>query len=233
MQIFLDTASVEEIRTAAQWGVLGGVTTNPTLVAREGRPFTRILEEICEIVSGPVSAEVVSTEADGMIQEARRLSRIAPNIVVKVPITPEGLKAVSRVSREGIRTNVTLVFTPLQALLAARAGATYVSPFAGRLDDIGHDGMEVVRETVEIFEAYGIECQVIAASIRHPVHVLQAARAGAHVATMPFAVLKALVQHPLTERGIERFLADWARVPAEHALQPGPPSQIPPPARRA
>ncbi|HEY8498397.1 MAG TPA: fructose-6-phosphate aldolase [Limnochordales bacterium] len=213
MQFYLDTASVAEIKEAASWGILAGVTTNPTLVSREGRPFLRILEEICEIVKGPVSAEVVGQDAETMVKEARELSRVAPNIVVKIPITVEGLKAVSRVSREGIRTNVTLVFTPMQALLAARAGATYVSPFVGRLDDIGHTGLDVVRDTVEIFDQYGIETQVIAASIRHPLHVLEAARAGAHIATMPFTVLKALVLHPLTDRGLERFLADWAKVP--------------------
>lgn len=215
MQFYLDTASVAEIREAASWGILAGVTTNPTLVAKEGRPFVRILEEICSIVKGPVSAEVVGQDAGTMVKEARELSRIAPNIVVKIPITVEGLKAVSRVSREGIRTNVTLVFTPVQALLAARAGASYVSPFVGRLDDIGHTGLDVVRDTVEIFDVHGIETQVIAASIRHPLHVLEAARAGAHIATIPFAVLKALVQHPLTDRGLERFLADWAKVPQE------------------
>ncbi|WP_324668170.1 fructose-6-phosphate aldolase [Geochorda subterranea] len=213
MQLYLDTASVAEIKEAASWGILAGVTTNPTLVAKEGRPFVRILEEICEIVKGPVSAEVVGQDAETMVKEARELSRVAPNIVVKIPITVEGLKAVSRVSREGIRTNVTLIFTPLQALLAARAGASYVSPFVGRLDDIGHTGLEVVQDTVEIFDQHGIETQVIAASIRHPVHVLEAARAGAHVATVPFAVLKAMVLHPLTDRGLERFLADWAKVP--------------------
>lgn len=215
VQFYLDTASVSEIREAASWGILAGVTTNPSLVAKEGRPFAQVLEEICEIVKGPVSAEAVSLDAEGMVREARELSRVAPNIVVKVPITVEGLKAVSRVSREGIRTNVTLVFSPMQALLAARAGASYVSPFVGRLDDIGHTGLGVVRETVEIFEVHGIETQVIAASIRHPLHVLEAAKAGAHIATVPFAVLKALVQHPLTDRGIERFLADWAKVPQE------------------
>lgn len=215
MEFYLDTASVAEIKEAASWGILAGVTTNPTLVSKEGRPFVRILEEICSIVKGPVSAEVVGQDAETMVKEARELSRIAPNIVVKIPITVEGLKAVSRVSREGIRTNVTLVFTPMQALLAARAGASFVSPFVGRLDDIGHTGLDVVRDTVEIFDVHGIETRVIAASIRHPLHVLEAARAGAHIATMPFAVLKALVQHPLTDKGIERFLADWAKVPQE------------------
>ncbi|WP_324717297.1 fructose-6-phosphate aldolase [Carboxydochorda subterranea] len=219
MQIFLDTASVAEIREAVSWGVVSGVTTNPTLVSKEGRPFLSVVEEICQIVKGPVSAEAVSEDADGMVREARELSRVAPNVVVKIPITPEGLKAVSRVSREGIRTNVTLIFSPLQALLAARAGAAFVSPFVGRLDDIGHVGMDVVRDTVDIFEIHGIETQVIAASIRHPVHVLEAAKAGAHIATVPFGVLKAMVQHPLTDRGIERFLADWAKVPG--ASRPG------------
>ena len=218
MQFYLDTASVEEVREAASWGILGGVTTNPTLVARERRPFRRILEEICGYVSGPVSAEVVSADAEAMVREARELARIAPNIVVKIPVTVEGLKATRRASHDGIPVNVTLIFTPMQALLAARAGAAYVSPFVGRLDDIGHEGMQVVRETVEIFRLHGVQAQVIAASIRHPLHVLEAARAGAHIATMPFGVLKALVSHPLTERGLERFLADW-RAAAAH-LQP-------------
>lgn len=219
VQLYLDTASVADIREVASWGVLAGVTTNPTLVAKEGRPFTAVLEEICEIVKGPVSAEAVSEDADGIVREARELSRVAPNVVVKVPITVEGLKAVSRVAREGIRTNVTLVFSPLQALLAARAGASFVSPFVGRLDDIGQAGMDVVRETVDIFEIHGIETQVIAASIRHPIHVLEAAKAGAHIATVPFGVLKAMVQHPMTDRGIERFLADWAKVPGARGPQ--------------
>ena len=218
MQFYLDTASVDEVREAASWGILGGVTTNPTLVARERRPLRRILEEICEHVSGPVSAEVVSTDAEAMVREARELSRVAPNIVVKIPVTVEGLRATRRVSQEGIRVNVTLIFTPVQALLAARAGAAFVSPFVGRLDDIGHEGMQVVRETVEIFRLHGVPAQVIAASIRHPLHVLEAARSGAHICTMPFSVLKALVNHPLTERGLERFLADWRAAAAQ--LQP-------------
>ena len=217
MELYLDSASVEEVRQAVSWGVLAGVTTNPTLVARERRPFREVLEAICDCVQGPVSAEVVATDADGMVRQGRELSRIAPNVVVKVPMTPEGLRATRRLRDEGIAVNMTLIFTPLQALLAARAGAAYVSPFVGRLDDIGHDGMQVVRETVEIFRLHQLPSRVIAASIRHPLHVLQAARAGAHIATMPFGVLRALVSHPLTERGLERFLADWRA--AGHELQ--------------
>ena len=217
MLFYLDTARVEEIREAAGWGILAGVTTNPTLAARERRPFRQLLEEICSLVDGPVSAEVIGTDAPAMVQEARELSAVAPNVVVKVPMTVEGLKATRQLSREGIPVNMTLIFTPMQAMLAARAGASYVSPFVGRLDDIGHEGMHVVRDTVALFRQHGLPAQVIAASLRHPLHVLQAARAGAHIATMPFAVLKALVSHPLTERGLERFLADWAQ--AQQALQ--------------
>lgn len=209
MRLFLDTANVEEIRAAAALGVISGVTTNPTLVAREGRPLAEVLLEICQIIDGPVSAEVLSLEAAAMIAEARELAAIHPNIVIKIPMGAEGLKAVKALSREGIRTNMTLVFSANQALLAALAGATYVSPFVGRLDDIGHDGMEVVGDAVTIFAQYGLETEVIAASIRHPQHVLAAARLGADVATVPYQVLQQMLSHPLTDLGIERFLRDW------------------------
>ncbi|ACX51233.1 transaldolase [Ammonifex degensii KC4] len=212
MKLFLDTANLEEIRTAVSWGVIQGVTTNPTLVAREGREFKSLIKEIAELVDGPVSAEVISTEAEGMIAEAEELSRLHPNVVIKIPITPEGLKAVKALKARGIRTNVTLIFSANQALLAALAGASYVSPFVGRLDDAGHDGIALVREIAEIFSLHGISTEIIAASIRHPLHVVAAARAGAHIATVPFRVLDQMVRHPLTDIGIERFLADWAKV---------------------
>lgn len=213
MQIFLDTANIDEIRQAAEWGVISGVTTNPSLIAREGRDFRQVVKEICAIVDGPISAEVISLKAEEMVREAEKLAAIHPNVVIKIPMTPEGIKATGILSKKGIRTNVTLVFSANQALLAAIAGATYVSPFVGRLDDIGHDGMEVVRQTVEIYENYLFDTQIIAASIRHPRHVLEAALAGAHIATVPFAVLKQMFAHPLTDVGIKKFLEDWAKVP--------------------
>ncbi|MBI2914653.1 MAG: fructose-6-phosphate aldolase [Firmicutes bacterium] len=213
MRFFIDTANVGEIREANDWGVISGVTTNPTLVAREGRDFRQVIEEICSIVDGPISAEVVSLEAGGMVEEARPLARIHENIVIKVPVTPDGLKATKILSGEGIKTNLTLVFSATQALLAARAGATYVSPFVGRLDDIAHVGMDLVQEIADIFEIHQISSQIIAASIRSPLHVIEAALAGAHIATVPMSVLRQMVQHPLTDKGIERFLADWAKVP--------------------
>jgi len=206
---YLDTANIKEIRQAVEWGAIQGVTTNPTLVAREGRDFHTVVREIASIVEGPVSAEVISTDTDGMIEEARELRKLAPSVVVKIPMTPSGMAAIKRLSHEGIATNVTLVFSTTQALLAARAGATYVSPFVGRLDDIGHDGMEVVSQAVTLLRQYSLSTQVIAASIRHPRHVLQAALAGAHIATVPYKVLCQLYDHPLTDSGIERFLADW------------------------
>lgn len=209
MRLYVDTANVEEVREAAGWGILAGVTTNPTLVAKEGRDFTQVLREITGLVDGPVSAEVVSQDADGMVAEAEPLTAVHPNIVIKVPMTAEGLKAVHRLAGRGVRTNVTLVFSANQALLAARAGASYVSPFVGRLDDINMDGMHVVRDCVEIFDIHGIETEVIAASIRHPAHVTEAAKAGAHIATCPFKVLQQCIQHPLTDAGLKRFLADW------------------------
>lgn len=213
MKFFLDTANVQEIKEAASWGIISGVTTNPTLVAREQGGFEELVQAICREISGPVSVEAVSTRAEEMIEEARRLVTIAPNIVVKIPMGVEGLKAVSRLEGvEGIRCNVTLVFSVNQALLAARAGAGYISPFVGRVDDIGWDGIGLVREMVTILERQKLTSQVIAASIRHPRHVHESAAAGAHIATLPLPVLKQMTEHPLTDRGIERFLADWARV---------------------
>ncbi|MDI3316827.1 MAG: fructose-6-phosphate aldolase [Bacillota bacterium] len=216
MQIFLDTADIEEIRRAAEWGILDGVTTNPTLVARERVDFFERLREIAALVDGPVSAEVTATDAHGMVEQGRELAALAENIVVKIPIGEEGLKAVRTLSQAGIRVNVTLIFSANQALLAAKAGATFVSPFVGRLDDVGQDGMALVRQIGEIFRLHGIATKVLAASIRHPLHVTEAALAGADVATVPFAVLKAMLQHPLTDRGLERFLSDWEKVYGRH-----------------
>jgi transaldolase len=213
MKIFIDTANLDQIKEINSWGILDGVTTNPTLVAKEGCDFETRVRDICQVVDGPISAEAVSMEAEGMIKEARQLSKIHKNIIVKIPMTSEGLKAVKVLSKEGIRTNVTLVFSPNQALLAAKAGATYVSPFVGRLDDISHDGMALVRDIVTIFRNYGFKTQVIAASMRHPVHVTEAALAGAHVATIPYDVLKKMLKHNLTDEGIQKFLKDWEKVP--------------------
>lgn len=213
MKIFLDTANVEHIREANSWGVVDGVTTNPTLIAKEGRNFKEVVKEICEIVDGPISAEVVSEDAEGMLKEARDLANIHDNIVIKVPMTPEGLKATKALSKEGIKTNMTLVFSSNQALLAAKAGATYVSPFIGRLDDQGQVGMEVVRETVVVFENYDFKTEIIVASVRHPLHVLEAALAGAHIATVPFGVLKKMITHSLTDVGIRKFLQDYEKIP--------------------
>jgi len=212
MKIFVDTADLDEIRELASWGVIDGVTTNPTLVARSGRSFKEIVEEIFDIVDGPISLEAVSTKAEDIIKEARKLSKIHKNVAVKIPMTPEGLKAVKVLSKEGIKTNVTLVFSANQALLAAKAGATYVSPFIGRLDDIGQEGMQVVEEIMDVFDNYNFKTQVIVASIRHPIHVIQAARYGAHIATIPPKVIKQMVKHSLTDVGIERFLKDWEKV---------------------
>ena len=209
MKFFIDTANINEIKEANALGVLAGVTTNPSLVAKEGVDFHERIREICNAVEGPVSAEVISLEADKMIEEGKELAKIAPNVVVKVPMTTEGLKAVKAFSDLGIRTNVTLVFSAVQALLAARAGATYVSPFLGRLDDIGHNGMDLIRQIAEIFAIHGIETEIIAASVRHSVHVTDAALNGAHIATIPANVIASLVKHPLTDQGIEKFLADW------------------------
>ncbi len=209
MKFFIDTANIDEIREANALGILSGVTTNPSLVAKEGVSFHDRLKEITAEVSGSVSAEVISEDAEGMIAEGKELAAIAPNITIKVPMTLEGLKAVKTFSDMNIETNVTLIFNANQALLAARAGATYVSPFLGRLDDIGHNGMELIATIAEIFDIHDIDTQIIAASIRHPLHVIEAALNGAHIATIPYSVLSSLVNHPLTDKGIEQFLADW------------------------
>lgn len=209
MKLFIDTANVDEIAQALSWGIVDGVTTNPSLVAKERRTYWEILQEICRLTSGPISAEVIATDTAGMEREGRELASIAENIVVKLPSTPEGIQVCSRFAEEGIATNVTLCFSSAQALLAAKAGATYVSPFVGRLDDIGHDGMAVVREIVDIYQNYEFPTQVLVASVRHVQHVVQAALIGADVATVPFKVLQQLYQHPLTEAGLQRFLADY------------------------
>jgi len=213
MKFFIDTADINEIKAAMEMGMVDGVTTNPTLISKTGRPFLEVAKEIVETVPGPVSLEVVSLDTQGMVDEARRLAKLGDNVVIKIPMTTEGLKAVKILSQEGIKTNVTLVFSPLQAILAAKAGANYVSPFVGRLDDIGHDGMELISQIVQIYDNYGFETEVIVASIRHPQHVLQAALIGADIATIPFKVIKQLAKHPLTDVGLQRFLEDWAKVP--------------------
>ncbi len=213
MKIFIDTADVEEIRKAHSWGILDGVTTNPTLLSKTGRSFEDCIKEIVSIVDGPISAEVVSIDAEGMIKEARELAKIHKNIVIKIPLIPEGLKAIKVLSKEDIKTNATLCFSANQAILAAKAGATYVSPFIGRLDDIGHVGMDVVREMVQAFNNYDFKTKVIVASIRHPRHVIEAAKIGAHIATIPFYVIEKMIKHPKTDEGIKRFLDDWAKVP--------------------
>jgi len=212
MQIFLDTANLDEIKEAASWGILNGATTNPTLVSKENLKFEDLIKKICKIVPGPVSVECVSTKSKDIIKEARGLAKLADNVVVKIPICVEGLKAIKVVSGEGIKVNTTLIFSPNQALLAAKAGARFVSPFVGRLDDISHQGMDLVDEIVTIFNNYGFETEVIVASIRHPLHVLEAALMGADIATVPFAVLEKMVKHPLTDIGIENFLKDWSKV---------------------
>jgi len=209
MEFFIDTANLEEIRRASEYGLVDGVTTNPSLVAKEGRDFVEMIMEISRLVPGPISAEVISLEAEGMIEEAEKLAGLGDNIVVKIPMTVEGLKAVKVLAGKGIKTNVTLIFSPLQALLAAKAGASYVSPFVGRLDDIATDGMDLVQRIALIFDNYGYQTKIIVASIRHPQHVLAAAEMGADVATIPFKVMMQLAKHPLTDIGIERFLADW------------------------
>lgn len=209
MKFFIDTANLDEIKEINSWGVLKGVTTNPSLIAKEGRDFKTVVGEIAEIVDGPISAEVVSEDHEGMLEEARDLAKIHENIIIKVPMTAEGLKAVKILADEGIKTNVTLIFSANQALLAARAGASYVSPFIGRLDDIGHEGIEIVRDVSEIFAIYDIDTEIISASIRHPMHVLETARAGADIGTIPFKVFNQLLEHPLTDIGIEKFLKDW------------------------
>jgi transaldolase len=217
MKFFIDSADVKEIRECQEQGIIDGVTTNPSLVAKvssaTGKKFRDVLAEICEVVKGPVSAEVVSQDHDGMMREARELAKIAPNIVVKAPLTSEGLKAVRACAVEGIKTNVTLCFSPVQALLAAKAGAGYISPFVGRLDDIASEGMDLVRKIVAIYRNYGFRTEVLVASVRNPNHIVEAALCGAHVATVPFAVLQQLVKHPLTDSGLSKFLADWAKAP--------------------
>jgi transaldolase len=213
MKIFIDTANVEHIKEAYSWGIIDGVTTNPSLIAKEGRDFKQVIKEITSIVDGPISAEVISVTADKMVPEAEKLAKLHKNIVIKIPMTAEGLKATKALAKKGIKTNVTLIFQPIQALLAAKAGATYVSPFVGRLDDISHTGMDLVRTICQIYRNYDFKTEVIVASIRHPNHVIEAALAGAHICTIPFNVLTQLVKHPLTDIGIEKFLADWEKVP--------------------
>ena len=212
MKFFIDTANVEEIKKAHALGLLDGVTTNPSLVSKEKREFKGLIQEICSIVDGPVNAEVVSTEAEAMIEEAKNLAKLAKNIVVKIPLISEGLKAVKVLSGEGIKTNVTLCFSPVQALMAAKAGASFISPFVGRLDDISERGMDLVEQIITIYENYGYDTEVIVASIRNPVHVLDAALMGADIATIPYKVMEQLINHPLTTIGLERFLADWKKM---------------------
>lgn len=216
MKFFIDTASLDEIREAKDLGIIDGVTTNPSLVAKEGcqsrEDFKKLIHEICEVAQGPVSAEVVSTDVDGMVKESKELAEIHEHVVIKLPMITDGLKATRRLAEEGIKTNVTLVFSPLQALLAAKAGATYVSPFVGRLDDISHTGMELVAQILEIYQNYIFETEILVASIRNPLHVLEAAQMGADVATIPLKVIEQLAQHPLTDIGMKKFLDDWKRV---------------------
>jgi transaldolase len=213
MKFFLDTANIDEIRNAADYGLIDGVTTNPSLVSKEGRDFKEIILEITRIVDGPISAEVVSTDAAGILREAYDLAKLHKNIVVKIPMIKEGMKALKQLSKDGIRTNVTLVFSPMQALIAAKLGATYVSPFVGRLDDISTVGMDLIQDLVQIFANYSFDTQILVASCRNPLHVREAALLGAHVATIPYKVLEQLLQHPLTDIGLERFLKDWEKVP--------------------
>lgn len=211
MKFFIDTANIDEIKQAVAMGMVDGVTTNPSLIARENKPFEQILKEICELVDGPVSAEVISLDADGMVEEGKKLAALHPNIVIKVPIIPEGLVAVKRFAAEGIKTNVTLVFSSTQALLAAKAGATFVSPFVGRLDDISESGMDLVSDIMTMYDNYGYETEVIVASVRHPMHVVESALIGADIATIPFKVIAQLAKHPLTDIGMEKFLSDWKK----------------------
>jgi len=210
MRFFLDTANIEHIKEANEMGVICGVTTNPSLVAKEGRDFNEVIKEITEIVDGPISGEVISEDAAGMIKEGREIAAIHKNMIVKIPMTAEGLKATKVLSKEGIKTNVTLIFSVTQALLAANAGATYVSPFLGRIDDISMDGMELVRNIADIFAIHGIETEIIAASVRNPIHVIQAAQAGADISTIPYSLVLQMIKHPLTDQGLEKFKADWA-----------------------
>ncbi|MBI4395405.1 MAG: fructose-6-phosphate aldolase [Candidatus Omnitrophica bacterium] len=219
MKFFLDTANLDEIKEASSWGVLDGVTTNPSLVSKEGRNFKELIREICNIVHGPVSAEVVAITCGEMLEEAHELAKIHKNVVVKIPLIVEGLKAVKILNLEGIKINVTLCFSANQALLAAKAGATYISPFIGRLDDVSHDGMSLVKDIKSIYTNYGFSTQVLTASIRHPLHVLEAAKIGSDVATMPFKVLEQIVKHPLTDMGLKKFLADWDKFVKEGLLK--------------
>lgn len=212
MKIFIDTANIEHIKEVASWGILDGVTTNPSLIAKEGRNFREVIEEISKIVSGPVSAEVLSTDSKGMVKEAKELVQLGENVVIKIPMTKEGLKACNELRCENIKTNVTLIFSANQALLAAKAGASYVSPFVGRLDDICNDGISLVSDIVEIFKTYDIKTEVISASVRHPMHVMKSADAGADIATISYEVLMKMLKHPLTDMGIDRFLKDWEEV---------------------
>lgn len=214
MKFFLDTANLNEIKAGAALGLVDGVTTNPSLVAKEGKDFKTLVGQICEVISGPVSAEVVSTECGAMVKEARELSKIAPNIIVKLPTIVEGVKALKICVAEGIKTNLTLVFQPIQALIVAKAGATFCSPFLGRLDDVGQDGMALIEEIRTIYDNYGFATEILAASLRHPLHVAQAAKAGADIGTMPYNVFTKLLDHPLTDVGLERFLADWKKLQA-------------------
>ncbi len=212
MKFFLDTANLAEIKEVAGWGILDGVTTNPSLISKENVRFDELIKEICRIVPGPVSVECVSTQAEDIIKEAKDLAKLAPNVVVKIPIGIEGLKATRALSQEGIQVNTTLIFSPTQALLAAKAGSRHVSPFIGRLDDISHEGMQLVEQILAIFDNYGLETEVIVASIRHPLHVVEAALLGADIATLPYSVMEKLVKHPLTDIGMEKFLKDWGKV---------------------
>lgn len=218
MKFFLDTANLDELKKGADWGIVDGVTTNPTLIAREGRPLEEQIRRICEIVDGDISAEVLATDTEGMLREGRALAKLHPNIVVKCPLTRDGIRATKTLAQEGIRVNVTLCFTAAQALLAAKAGAYIISPFVGRLDDIAANGMDLIRDIALIYRNYGFKTQILAASIRHPIHVVESARAGAHIGTMPFKVLDQLFNHPLTDKGLEQFLKDYAKVFQESSV---------------
>ncbi|MFA7384539.1 MAG: fructose-6-phosphate aldolase [Desulfurivibrionaceae bacterium] len=211
MKFFIDTANIEEIKKAVDMGMVDGVTTNPSLIARENKPFVEIIKEICQVVDGPISAEVIALDAEGMVREGRELAAIHENIVIKIPMTTEGLKAVKKLADEKIRTNVTLIFSASQALMAAKAGASYASPFVGRLDDISQNGMDLISDIMNIYDNYGYATEVIVASIRNPIHVVDAALLGAHIATIPFKVIAQLARHPLTDLGMEQFLADWEK----------------------
>jgi len=228
MKLFLDSANLQEIREAASWGAIDGITTNPSLIAKEKRPFTELIREICALVDGPISAETVSTDAAGMVEEGRALAKIHPNVIIKCPLTKAGLQATRQLTQAGLRVNVTLCFSPTQALLAAKAGAYFISPFVGRLDDIGQPGMELIRQIKTIYTHYAFKTQILVASVRSPVHVVEGAMAGAEIATMPFAVLEQLVKHPLTDIGLARFLKDWDAIPKEQRefLMPRVPAEL-------